>query len=50
MSDEIERLRTVIRNYIDAEDAYIDAYPETDTSKLKEKMEIARQALRHEVA
>jgi hypothetical protein len=46
---EIERLRSVIRDYVNAEDEYLSAYPETDTSMLKKKVEDAWKVLRGEV-
>lgn len=49
MSGELERLREVVRNYVKAEDAYLSAYPETDTSELKKKVDEAWKALKNEV-
>jgi ribosomal 50S subunit-associated protein YjgA (DUF615 family) len=50
MSDAFERLREIVRNYVKAEDEYLNAYPETDTSQLKKKVDEAWKALRNEVA
>jgi ribosomal 50S subunit-associated protein YjgA (DUF615 family) len=49
MTNEVERLRAIIRNYVKAEDAYLSAYPETDTSQLKKKVDEAWKALKNEV-
>ena len=49
MSDAFERLREIVRNYVKAEDAYLSAYPETDTSQLKKKVDEAWKALKNEV-
>ena len=49
MSEDLKRLREIVRNYVKAEDAYLSAYPETDTSELKKKVEEAWKALRSEV-
>ena len=46
---EIERLRSVIRDYVNAEGEYLSAYPETDTSQLKKKVDEAWKALKNEV-
>jgi hypothetical protein len=48
LNKEIKRLRAVIRNYVKAEDEYLNAYPETDTSLLKKKVEDAWSVLRNE--
>jgi hypothetical protein len=49
MSDDFKRLREIVRNYVKAEDAYLNAYPETDTSHLKKKVDEAWEALKKEV-
>jgi ribosomal 50S subunit-associated protein YjgA (DUF615 family) len=48
MTNEAERLRAIIRNYVKAEDEYLNAYPETDTSQLKQKVDEAWKVLRNE--
>jgi hypothetical protein len=49
MSDDFKRLREIVRNYVKAEDAYLSAHPETDTSHLKKKVDEAWEALKKEV-
>jgi hypothetical protein len=49
MSEDLKRLREIVRNYVKAEDAYLSAYPETDTSELKKKVEEAWKDLKNEV-
>ena len=45
MSDDLKRLREIVRNYVKAEDAYLSAYPETDTSQLKKKVDDLQKEL-----
>jgi hypothetical protein len=49
MSDDFNRLREIVRNYVKAEDAYLSAHEIADISQLKKKVDEAWKALKNEV-